>query len=96
MAITLNIPSALRSFTDGRTAVEVNGATVGEALSDFVEKYPDIRAHLLADDGGLRSFINIYAGERNIKRSGGLDTPVRDGDSVTLVPAIAGGREVAE
>jgi molybdopterin converting factor small subunit len=96
MAITLNIPSALRSFTDNRTAVEVSGATVGEALGDFVGQYPDIRAHLFADDGGLRAFINIYVGERNIKQSGGLDTPVRDGDSLILVPAIAGGRGAAE
>jgi MoaD family protein len=93
MAITLHIPAALRAFTDRRSTVEVAGATVGEALGVFVDEYPDLRAHLYEDGGELRSFINLYVGERNIRQTGGLDTPLKDGDSLTLVPAIAGGRE---
>jgi MoaD family protein len=93
MAITLHIPAALRAFTDRRPTVEVAGATVGEALGAFVDEYPDLRAHLYEDGGELRSFINLYVGERNIRQTGGLDTPLKDGDRLTLVPAIAGGRE---
>ena len=92
MSITLRIPTALRAFTDGQKAVGVNGATVGEALGAFADAHADLRAHLYEEDGSLRSFINLYVGELNIRQTGGLDTPVKDGDVITLVPAIAGGR----
>ncbi|MDR3271668.1 MAG: MoaD/ThiS family protein [Peptococcaceae bacterium] len=89
--ITLLIPTALRAFTDRTSEVEVEGATVGAALEALAVQYPDIRQHLYDESGELRSFINIFVGESNIKHTGGLDTSLAPGASVMLVPAIAGG-----
>jgi adenylyltransferase/sulfurtransferase len=91
MSITILIPTALRAFTDRRSDISANGATVGEVIADFVSAYPDIRAHLYEDSCELRSFINVYLEETNIKSLEGLNTPVKDGDTIMLVPAIAGG-----
>jgi molybdopterin converting factor small subunit len=95
MAVTLLIPTALRAFTDRRAEVAVEGRTAGEAIAAFAEAYPDIRTHLYDADGALRTFINIYVGETNVKEAEGLDTPVADGDTILLVPAIAGGGDGA-
>jgi molybdopterin converting factor small subunit len=91
MAIKISIPTALRNFTDGKSEIEVVGKNVGELVNDFALKYPDIKTHLFDTDGSLRSFINLYIGENNIKDLQGLDTPVSDGMNLLLVPAIAGG-----
>ncbi|MDR2772320.1 MAG: MoaD/ThiS family protein [Elusimicrobiota bacterium] len=92
MAITLLIPTALRNFTDGKKEVQAEGKTVGEAVDNFANVYPDIKRHLYDEKGVLRAFINIFVGETNIKNLQGLDTPLKDGDTVMLVPAIAGGK----
>jgi molybdopterin converting factor small subunit len=91
MAVTLLIPTALRAFADGKREVQVSGNTAGEAIADLATQYPDISKHLYEDDGALRSFISVFVGETNIKSTGGLDTALSDGDTVMLVPAIAGG-----
>jgi adenylyltransferase/sulfurtransferase len=91
MAVTIQIPTALRNFTDRQGEVRVEGATVGAAIGALAEQYPDIRRHLYQDEGGLRSFINVFAGDTNIKKLQGLDTPLADGAVLMLVPAIAGG-----
>jgi molybdopterin converting factor small subunit len=69
----------------------VEGDTAGRAIEAFADKYPGIRQHLYDENNALRSFVNVYIGEKNIKTVNGLDTPVRDGDALMLVPAIAGG-----
>jgi molybdopterin converting factor small subunit len=89
--ITLLIPTALRAFTDRKSSVEVDGATVAAALEAFTAAYPDIRQHIYDELGELRTFINIFVGEANIKNTGGLHTKLEPGASVMLVPAIAGG-----
>ncbi|MDR1471146.1 MAG: MoaD/ThiS family protein [Synergistaceae bacterium] len=91
MPVTIQIPAALRAFANGQTEVSAEGATAGEVIAAFAEAYPDIGTHLYDETGALRSFINVYVGDANIKNLDGLDTPVKDGDSVMLVPAIAGG-----
>ncbi|MDR3322263.1 MAG: MoaD/ThiS family protein [Synergistaceae bacterium] len=91
MPVSILIPTALRAFTDRRSEITANGSTVGEAIRDFASAYPDIKPHLFEDGGELRSFINIYLGEKNIKSMDGLETPVSDGETIMLVPAIAGG-----
>lgn len=91
MAITILVPTALRSFTDRKGQVEVTGGTVSEAVAALAQAYPDIKLHLYEDDGSLRSYINLYLGDTNIKSLQGPDTPVKDGDTVMLIPAIAGG-----
>ncbi|MDR1885427.1 MAG: MoaD/ThiS family protein [Synergistaceae bacterium] len=96
MPVTILIPTALRAFTDGRSEVQARGATAGEAIAAFADDYPDIRRHLYDDSGVLRSFINVYLGETNIKNLEGAGTPVKDGDILMLVPAIAGGTSEAE
>ncbi|GHV85885.1 molybdopterin synthase sulfur carrier subunit [Spirochaetia bacterium] len=95
MAITIQIPTALRSFTGRQGEVTVEGPTVGAAITALTAVYPDIKAHLLEDTGGLRSFINVFAGDTNIKKLQGLDTPLSDGTVLMLVPAIAGGTPVS-
>jgi adenylyltransferase/sulfurtransferase len=91
MAITIQIPTALRGFTNRQDEVQVEGATAGAAIAALTEQYPNIKQHLYQDDGGLRSFINVFLGDTNIKKLQGLDTPLEDGAVLMLVPAIAGG-----
>jgi adenylyltransferase/sulfurtransferase len=91
MSATVRIPTPLRAFTGGQDEVVVHGETVGEVLTGLVEQYPTLRRHLYADDGRLRNFVNAYLNEHDIRHLQGQGTPVAPGDSVTLVPSIAGG-----
>ncbi|SLM63225.1 MULTISPECIES: MoaD/ThiS family protein [Dickeya] len=93
MAATLLIPTALRAFTEGQGKVSLEGSTVGQLVAALATRYPDIQQHLYDETGELRTFINLYVGDTNIKHSGGLATPINSGDEVLLVPAIAGGTE---
>ncbi|MCY3573166.1 MAG: MoaD/ThiS family protein [Chloroflexi bacterium] len=87
---SIRIPTPLRAFTHGKDRVEVVGSTVGEALSNLVERHPDLRAHLF-NDADLRSFVNIFLGDEDIRFLQGLDTEIASGDSLRIVPSIAGG-----
>ncbi|MDR2612203.1 MAG: MoaD/ThiS family protein [Deltaproteobacteria bacterium] len=91
MAANLLVPTALRGFTDRQAEIALEGGTVGALLQALVARYPDIGPHLFDEQGGLRGFVNVFVGEANIKGTGGLDTPVGDGATVMVVPAIAGG-----
>jgi len=91
MAISILVPAALRAYTERQAEIEVAGSTVGEAVADLAAKYPDIRKHIYKDDDNLRDFINVFIGDTNIKEIQGLKSPIKDGDSIMLVPAIAGG-----
>jgi sulfur-carrier protein len=88
---TLLIPSVLRAETGGAAKVEVDGDTVGQAIARLVERHPGLRGRLLADDGGVHRFVNLYLNGEDVRYLGGLDTRVADGDEVRLLPAIAGG-----
>ncbi len=90
MAVNVKIPTQLRAATDGESTAEVEGATVGEVLDSLYERYGELRSRI-AEDGGLRRFVNVYVGGEDIRFLDGLDTPVRDGDEVTILPAVAGG-----
>ena len=90
MAITVKIPTQLRSATDGQAEAEVDGETVGEVLDALYEEFDDLRDRI-AEDGGLRRFVNVYLGEEDIRFLDGLETEVEDGDEVTILPAVAGG-----
>ncbi|MDR1873291.1 MAG: MoaD/ThiS family protein [Deltaproteobacteria bacterium] len=92
MSVNLLIPTALRGFTNGQSQLELTGATVKELLSDLAQKHPDIAPHLFDETGAVRSFVNIFVESKNIKNLNGLDTSVNPGQTVTLVPSIAGGR----
>jgi molybdopterin synthase sulfur carrier subunit len=91
MAVTVKIPSQLRAATDGESAVEVDGSTVGEALDAVFSQHDGLRDRI-TDDGGLRRFVNVYVAGEDIRFRDGLETAVSDGDEVTILPAVAGGR----
>jgi molybdopterin converting factor small subunit len=91
MAVTILIPTALRAFTGRQAQALAEGKTVGEVLRAFADANPDVKQHLYDENGELRSFVNVYIGDVNIRNAGGLNGPVKDGDTLTLVPAIAGG-----
>ena len=90
MAVTVKIPTQLRAATDGESSAEVAGSTVGEVLDSLYERYGELRSRI-AEDGGLRRFVNVYVGGEDIRFLDGLDTSVSDGDEVTILPAVAGG-----
>jgi sulfur-carrier protein adenylyltransferase/sulfurtransferase len=85
------IPTPLRQYAEKLDAVQVTGATVGEALSTLTSKYSDLRRHLYSDEGKLRSFVNVYVNDEDIRYLQKEATPLKDGDTVSIVPSIAGG-----
>jgi adenylyltransferase/sulfurtransferase len=91
MPNTIHIPTPLRPFTDKREAVEVTGSTVGELLVDLTTKYDGLRKHLYTDEGKLRNFVNIYLNDEDIRYLQREQTPVKPGDSLSIVPSVAGG-----
>ena len=90
MAIEVRIPTILRSYTEGAKAVEGTGATLGELIADVNGRHPGL-SDRLTDDNGLRRFVNVYLNDEDVRFLGGLETPVSDGDTVTVLPAVAGG-----
>ena len=90
MSVTVKIPTQLRPATDGEAVAEVDGATVGEVLDALYDRYAELRSRI-AEDGGLRRFVNVYVGDEDIRFLDGLETRVSDGDVVTILPAVAGG-----
>ena len=93
MSITVKLPTQLRAAAGGENSVEVEGSTVGEALEALFEVHGDLRDRLSdAEQGGLRRFVNVYVDGDDIRFGDGLDTVVRDGGEVTILPAVAGGR----
>lgn len=96
MAITINIPSALRRFTGDSASVTSSAATVGEALDSLVGSHPALRGHLYTEDGALRSFVNVFVNDEDIRYASGLDTAVADRDEIHIIPSIAGGSAISE
>jgi sulfur-carrier protein len=90
MSVSVKIPTQLREATDGEATASVDGATVGEVLDSLYERFGELRSRI-AEDGGLRRFVNVYVAGEDIRFLDGLDTPVNDGDEVTILPAVAGG-----
>ena len=90
MAVTVRIPAQLRSLTNGEGETQVEASSVGEALEVVFERYDGLRDRI-TENGELRRFVNVYAGGEDIRFGKGLDTPVGDGDEVTILPAVAGG-----
>lgn len=87
----LRIPTPLRAYTSGQSEVNVNGASIAEALTDLTAQFPAIKPHLFNEGGDLRPFVNLFVGEKNIRDLQGVDTPINEGDRVMLIPSIAGG-----
>ncbi|WP_214413499.1 MoaD/ThiS family protein [Sphaerisporangium fuscum] len=91
MAIEVRIPTILRTYTDGAKSVTAAGATLSDLIGDLEARHPGIKERIV-DDSGLRRFVNVYLNDEDVRFLGGLDTPVADGDTVTVLPAVAGGK----
>ena len=90
MSVTVKIPTQLRVATGGQSEVEVEGSNVGEALDAVFAAYGDLRDRI-TEDGTLRRFVNVYVSGEDIRFQQGLETSIKDGDEVTILPAVAGG-----
>lgn len=89
--ITVRIPTPLRPMTEGKSEVEGKGTTIGEVIDHLNAAHPGFKDRVCDDRGEIRRFINVYLNEEDIRFLTGKDTPVKDGDEVSIVPAIAGG-----
>lgn len=87
----IHIPTPLRQYVGKQAAIEVKGATVGEAMSALVEQHPDLRKHLYTEEGKLRAFVNLYVNDEDIRYLQKEATELKDGDNISIVPSIAGG-----
>jgi MoaD family protein len=90
MAVTVSIPTILRTHTGGEKTVEAKGATVSEVIEDLDSRHGGIKARLVTD-GSLHRFVNVYVNDEDVRFAGGMDAPVADGDTMTILPAVAGG-----
>ena len=90
MSVTVKIPTQLRAATGGQAQVEVDGSNVGEALDAVFAAYGDLRERI-TEDGTLRRFVNVYVSGEDIRFQQGLETSIKSGDEVTILPAVAGG-----
>jgi adenylyltransferase/sulfurtransferase len=93
---TITIPTALRQYAGSQLAVEVQGNTIGEALSSLISQHPDLKKHLYDGAGKLRSFVNVYLNDEDVRHLQQEDTPIKSGDEVSIIPAIAGGAGAEE
>ncbi len=96
MSVTIIIPTPLRQYAGNNDTFQVEAGTVGEALTKLTGDHPDLRKHLYNEDGALRSFVNIYVNDEDIRYAQNDKTPVKEGDSISIVPSIAGGVETSE
>lgn len=90
MAVTVSIPTILRTHTGGEKAVEAKGGTVAEVIDDLESRHAGLRDRLISD-GKLHRFVNIYVDDEDVRFAGGLEAPVKETSTVTILPAVAGG-----
>lgn len=91
MPVTVRIPTTLRPLAGGASEVQVEGGTVGEVLGALDAAHPGFSDRLLDGDGGLRRFVNVFVADDDVRYLQGLDTPVPEGETVAIIPAVAGG-----
>ena len=91
MAVTVKIPPQLRAATGGQGSEAVDGATVGEVLSALYDRHAELRGRVADDDGALRRFVNVYLDGEDVRFLEGLETTVKDGAELQILPAVAGG-----
>ncbi len=91
----LRIPTPLRTYTNGKSEVNVSGSNISDALKDLTVQYPGLKPHLFNEGGDLRPFVNLFVGENNIKDLQGVNTPIQESEKIMLIPSIAGGVDVA-
>jgi molybdopterin converting factor small subunit len=93
MPVKVIIPTPLRAYAGKQESVELQASTVGEALASLTSRYAELKKHLYADDGRLRSFVNVYVNDEDIRYLQKDATQLREGDTVSIVPSIAGGAQ---
>ena len=91
MAVKVIIPTPLRAYAGKRDSAEFSAKTVGEALGRLTTEFGDLRKHLFTEEGKLRSFVNVYVNDEDIRYLAKENTPTKDGDTISIVPSIAGG-----
>ena len=91
MAATVRIPTTLRKLTNNEEVVEVKPGTIGQAIGELQNRFPGIKERLLDDSGAVRRFVNVYVNEEDIRFLQNQETAVKDGDEISIIPAIAGG-----
>ncbi len=91
MPVEVRLPTLLRSQAGGQASVEVSGNTIGEVLAALVAEYPGTAGQVLNEDGTLHKFVNVYVNDDDVRYLSSLETPVKDGDEISILPAVAGG-----
>ena len=91
MSVDVRIPTILRSYTGGAKSVEGSGETLADLLADLDTRHPGLRGRLVTEDGTLHRFVNIYINDEDVRFLGALEAKLSDGDTVTILPAVAGG-----
>jgi sulfur-carrier protein len=91
MSVTVRVPTTLRTLTGGEAEVAVDADTVGRVIAALEGSHPGFRDRLLDEDGSLRRFVNVFVADDDVRYLQGLDTPVPDGETVSIIPAVAGG-----
>jgi molybdopterin synthase sulfur carrier subunit len=94
--VPVNLPTVLRSHAGGAKTVAAQGSTVGEVLSALVEEYPGLSGQVINSDGTLHKFVNVYLNDDDVRYLSALDTPVKDSDEISILPAVAGGAVAGE
>ncbi len=88
---TLRIPTPLRPYAEGASEIELQAETAGKALVELTTRYPTLQTHLFTEKGDLRSYVNLFVNEEDIRHLKGVDTPLQEGDRLMIIPSIAGG-----
>lgn len=91
MPVKVRIPTPLRKLTNNEEVIEVTAANIGEAIKEMQSRYPGIQERLIDENGAVRRFVNVYVNEEDIRFLQNQETPLQDGDEVSIIPAIAGG-----
>ena len=92
MSVRVKLPTILRKHSGGNALVDADGATLRDLLADLESKYPGITKNIVSEDGGLHRFVNVYVNDEDVRYLGSLETAVKEGDTVSILPAVAGGR----
>ena len=91
MAVKVRIPTPLRKLTEGKDEVTAEGATVKDVIEDLERRYPGLKERICEADGSVRKFVNLYVNDEDIRFKNNLDTELKEGDELSIIPAIAGG-----
>jgi molybdopterin converting factor small subunit len=88
---TLRIPTPLRPYVEGQSQINVQGANIAEALDDLITQFPALKKHLFTETEELRPFVNLFLGDEDVRHLQGVETPLKEGDKLMIIPSIAGG-----